>query len=346
MRTDYTVRIFKKERKKTMNPYIGHSSQLTGAEEYRLVGGKGDGMRLLRVYNGKGVEMTLSLDRCADISRLTFKGGNLGYFSACGYVAPAYYENTPMGFLKSFTAGFLTTCGFNNVGSPNVDEGEQLTLHGTIGNTPCEYAYWEEDEEKIQVHARVIDEGIFARKLRLDRVITLYKMENKIEIADTVTNTGDVEAPLEILYHMNMGYPLLSPESELYIPSANVRPRDARAAEDLDTWNQVIEPQANFAEQCYFHDFEEKGLAAIYSPELDAGLAIHFDTKQLSYFTQWKMMGVRDYVMGLEPGNCHPDGRAKMREEGALDILQPNEKRNFTVTIDLLDGKEAFEAIK
>ena len=58
------------------------------------------------------------------------------------------------------------------------------------------------------------------------------------------------------------------------------------------------------------------------------------------------MMGVRDYVMGLEPGNCHPDGRAKMREEGALDILQPGEKRNFTVTIDLLDGKEAFEAIK
>lgn len=30
-----------------MNLYIGHESQLYGVEEYRLVGGKGDGMRLL-----------------------------------------------------------------------------------------------------------------------------------------------------------------------------------------------------------------------------------------------------------------------------------------------------------
>ena len=29
-----------------MNPYIGHSSQLGGVEEHRLVGGKGDGMRI------------------------------------------------------------------------------------------------------------------------------------------------------------------------------------------------------------------------------------------------------------------------------------------------------------
>ena len=35
-----------------MNDYIGHESQLYGVEEVRLVGGKGDGMRLLNVKNG------------------------------------------------------------------------------------------------------------------------------------------------------------------------------------------------------------------------------------------------------------------------------------------------------
>ena len=30
-----------------MNPYIGHESQISGVEEHRLTGGKGDGMRLL-----------------------------------------------------------------------------------------------------------------------------------------------------------------------------------------------------------------------------------------------------------------------------------------------------------
>ena len=43
-----------------MNSYIGHPSQLSGVEEYRLIGGKGDGMRLLQVRNGLGLEFTVS----------------------------------------------------------------------------------------------------------------------------------------------------------------------------------------------------------------------------------------------------------------------------------------------
>ncbi len=35
-----------------MNPYIGHDSQCCGIEEHRLVGGKGDGLRLLEIQNG------------------------------------------------------------------------------------------------------------------------------------------------------------------------------------------------------------------------------------------------------------------------------------------------------
>ena len=50
-----------------MNTYIGHKSQLYGVEEHRLVGGKGDGMRLFQVTNGKGLAFTVSADRCADI---------------------------------------------------------------------------------------------------------------------------------------------------------------------------------------------------------------------------------------------------------------------------------------
>ena len=53
---------------------------------------------------------------------------------------------------------------------------------------------------------------------------------------------------------------------------------------------------------------------------------IFFDAKELPYFTQWKMMGERDYVMGLEPGNCHPDGRDVMRAQGDLKVLQPKEE--------------------
>ena len=107
-----------------MNSYIGHPSQILGVEEHRLTGGKGDGMRLLQVRNGLGLEFTVSLDRCADISRLSLFSHNIGFFAPCSYVAPSYYDNVGNGFLKSFTGGFLTTCGLTAVGSACEDNGE------------------------------------------------------------------------------------------------------------------------------------------------------------------------------------------------------------------------------
>ena len=68
--------------------YLGQMSQLYGVEEVRLIGGKGDGMRLFQVRNASGLSFTVSADRAADISRLYFKGSNMGYFSPCGYVSP------------------------------------------------------------------------------------------------------------------------------------------------------------------------------------------------------------------------------------------------------------------
>ena len=67
-----------------MNNYIGHPTQLFGVEEHRLVGGKGDGLRLFEVNNGRGLMFTISADRCGDISRLYFDGKNLGFFAPCG----------------------------------------------------------------------------------------------------------------------------------------------------------------------------------------------------------------------------------------------------------------------
>ena len=318
-----------------MKDYIGHESQLYGVEEHRLVGGKGDGMRLLQVKNGKGLEFTVSADRCADISRLSFRGINMGYFSPCGYVAPAYYDDKKDGFLKSFTAGFLTTCGLTAVGSPCVDMGEELPLHGTVANIPAEHIYWEQDEKEIRIHATIKDEGIFAHKLVMNRVIRCSKEKNTITIQDKIENSGDTSCPVMLLYHMNMGYPLLSEKAEVEIPSIAVLPRNARAAEDLDTWNQMLPPQTQFEEQCYYHHFDKVGKASIYNPEIGQGLEITFDAENLKYLTEWKMMGKRDYVLGLEPGNCTPDGRDVMRKEGELTILEAGQSVCYQVEVSL-----------
>lgn len=318
--------------------YIGHPSQVYGVEEHRLVGGKGDGMRLFEIRNGKGLEMTVSADRCADIARLRLKGDNMGYFSPCGYVAPSYYDREGDGFLQSFTAGFLATCGLTTIGPPDVDGEEKLPMHGTIGNCPAEQIYAVTGEKEIRIHAEMNPSSIFGYKLTFIREIVCSLESNVFEIVDTVKNWGDQETPLMILYHMNMGYPLLSEEAQVTIPSDHVCPRDPRAAEGIDTWDKMLPPQEGFAEQCYYHTYDgPSGSAQIYNPSIHKGLRITFDTTQLNYLTEWKMMGVRDYVLGLEPGNCNPDGRAAMRKQGVLQTLKPGEEKVFHLQVELFE---------
>lgn len=320
-----------------MNPYIGHDSQIYGIEEHRLVGGKGDGIRLLEIRNGRGLEMTVSLDRAADISRLSCRGVNLSYFSPCGYVAPAYYQPKDSDWLQSFTAGFLTTCGLQAVGTPCIDDGEELPLHGSIANIPAEHVYWFEEEEDLVVYAVVKDEVIFGRKLKLDREIRISKKENLFTIQDTIENTGDSRQPFEVLYHMNMGYPLLDEDSIVEIPSKEVTPRDEHAAEDLGNCLKMEKPQAGYVERCYYHKFDRAGKASIFQPKLGQGLSIEFDAEELDGFVEWKMMGVRDYVLGLECGNCYPDGRDVMRKNGMLKYLESGEKKTYVVKVRMFE---------
>lgn len=329
------------------NKYIGHSSQVSGVEEHRLVGGKADGMRMLEVRNGLGLDFTVSIDRAADISRLFFKGDNYGYFSPCGYVAPEYYDDKGDGFLKSFTAGFLTTCGLTTVGIPCVDDGQELPLHGTVNSAPAEYFYYVEDAEKIVINATINQAKMFSEKLMMYRKITCSKVNNTITIEDTIENIGDRRTPLMFLYHVNIGYPLLSEKAELVIPSNKIIARNAHAEKDIETWNKIIEPQPQFEEQCYYHNFESgNGVASIFNSSIEKGLSIKFDAKLLDHFIEWKMMGYKDYVLGLEPANCHTDGRDVMRKEKTLKFIEAGEKVSYKVEFDIIENVEAWIALK
>lgn len=319
-----------------MNKYIGHPNQIFGVEEMRLCGGKGDGMRMLYVRNGKGLDFWISVGRCADISRLSFKGYNFGYFAPCGYVSPQYYDDKGAGFLKSFTAGFFTTCGLTAVGSPCNDNGEELPMHGTISNTPCEnIAHWiENDGIHIKLLAR--DAALFSRKLVLEREYICPINENVIYMTDKIKNIGSEISPIQILYHCNMGYPLLSENSEVNIPSTEILPRNEHAREGIESCLKMQKPQNGYVEKCYYHMLFGKPVVSIYNPDINKGLNIKFDTKELPYFTEWKMMGEYDYVLGLEPGNCYPDGRNIIREKGMLEYLKPNEENTYHITFEFI----------
>lgn len=328
--------------------YLGHPHQTRGVEQYVMQGGKGDGMHFLEIRNGLGLEVQISLDRCSDISRLTFKGMNAGYMTACGYVAPAYYDRTGDGFLRSFNAGFFTTCGLTNAGVGGFDNGVEVPMHGTIGNVPSVLVCAEENDDGIVIKTETREGVLFGDKFVLRRKYFFPYNENIIELTDEIENESDRKAPFVILYHCNMGYPLLCEDSEVVIPANSVKSRTENAKEYESTRLVMEEPQPCFAERCYFYDLKDKdGIASagIYNKKINMGAVISVEKEGLPDFTEWKMMGIHDYVLGLEPSNSPLYGQIKLEESGLLPYLQPGEKSTKKIVFRLTDDKAEFDRI-
>ena len=69
-------------------------------------------------------------------------------------------------------------------------------------------------------------------------------------MTDTVKNEGFRRVPHTILYHCNMGYPLLQSDSKFSIPHSAVRPRTPFAEEMLPRLDEILPPQDALDEMC------------------------------------------------------------------------------------------------
>ena len=143
-----------------------------------------------------------------------------------------------------------------------------------------------------------------------------------------------------VLYHMNFGYPLLSEKSTLETNCINMRPRDDDAAVGKDESEKFSPPIKGYKEQVFYRDSVAKSYAKLTNPELGASVKVEFSADQLPYFVEWKQVGEQDYVVGLEPATNPPDGRAKVRESGELNFLDPEQKREFDIVLSFIKGDE------
>lgn len=340
--------------KREILKYVGDLGQVFSVKEYTLNGGKTQGVRAVDIKNGSGLEFTVLPDRCMDIAWLSYKGSNLSYISKAGIAAPQYYNESGINFLRNFYAGFLTTCGLMNVGSPCSDEGEDFGLHGRISNTAGENVYsgveWEENKPHIRLKGSMREARLFGENLVLNREITCKVGENKIVISDTVENYGFRKEPLMLLYHFNMGYPLLDEDAAFITASKVVRPRDEESKKGTADCNVFQKPTPGFSEQVFFHDLQtdRKGntCAALVNEKLGLGAAIRFNKNELFNLTEWKMMGEGDYVLGIEPCNCYGYGRKESKAKGTIEYLEPGEVRTFTIETEILDGQEQISKVK
>ena len=71
--------------------YVGNLSQLFQVKEYRLSGGRQEGVRAVDISTGSGLELTVLPDRCMDLYQVKFAGKNL-----CFHTPPASWRRRIM----------------------------------------------------------------------------------------------------------------------------------------------------------------------------------------------------------------------------------------------------------
>ena len=334
--------------------YIGDYSQLFGIKEYFFTHGKARGVKAFDINNGAGLEYTVLADRCLDISKLTFKGVNCSYLSKTGIVSSVYYYGNDTSFLQNFHGGFLTTCGLRNVGNSGIDNGEFFGMHGLISNAPgeeiCASIDWDGDNPVMNISGFMREARFFGANMQLKRKISCPFGVNRIQIHDCVENMGFMREKLMLLYHFNLGYPLLDENALLLSPSKTIVPRDSEAMKGLISCQQFQPPTSGFAEQVFYHDLktdnEGNTCVALMNQRLELGIVIRFNKNQLFNLTQWKQMGEGEYLLGIEPCNCFVGGRLDPCNKDIVHYLEPGESKFFDIEVEVITGSHEISALE
>ena len=330
---------------------IGRPEQLGGIRAFTFGDGRALGVRAFDVCSGAGLRFTSLADRALDVCSLEFRGIPLVWHGPGGIAAPTYYQPGNEHFAQNFFGGLFTTCGLGNFGPGGVDVYGEFGMHGRINHLPAEQVaaqtVWDGDSCTFEISGTISEARMFGENLVLERTLRVELGANKLSLRDIVTNNGGTRRPHMLLYHCNMGFPLLDTGSMLEVSHRSLRPRDQQADRGMTCWNRGGEPDALFAEQVFIHEplacDDGFARAAMINRTLDEGrgvaLVIRYDPKQLPALFTWRMLGVNTYVMGIEPANCPTiEGRLEAAKRGTLPMLEPGERRLYEVSFEVLCG--------
>ena len=346
----------------------GNSQPLNGSTNWsvrqrRLRGGLSDGVDVVEIDNG-AMKLEVLPTRGMGVWRGNFQGIPIGWDSPVKMpVHPAFVNQTERGGL-GWLAGFnelICRCGLSFLGPPGRDDDlkdhpilGELTLHGKIANLPAhrvEVTVDPDHQGRIAVTG-VIDEcSMFGPCLRLTSTIETTVGSNRFTISDEVRNLSAKPTEFELLYHTNIGHPFLEAGSQFLAAIREISPRDARAAEGIDTYDSYAAPDAGYAEQAYYFrligDAQHRGLTVLQNAAGDLALSLRMPLSELPCFTLWKNTAAEadGYVTGLEPGTNFPNLRSFERAQGRVQTLAPGASRRVSFELAIHHGSKAVKTI-
>ena len=327
---------------------VGNIAQLAGVTRRQVVEGNADGIRLWEVKNGSGLEFSVLESKCMDLFSMTYKGVPIEYISKNGMVSPLrFVPQGPSESLRSIGGGILYTCGLSNVGfACRTEDGEQV-YHGRLramsSNNTAAVGQWDGDDYRIELRGEMRETAMFAENLVLRRTITTHLGEPRILIEDEVENEGFEERPFMILYHLNIGYPLLDDGAQLVLPPSQITVRDEWTEQEIPNYLKMTGPEEDFIEQVFYHSLQTAGeaVSALVNHKMQLAFYIKQNVCELPYIHEWKAFHSGDYALGLEPANCHCEGRlAEEQKYHTLQTIKPFEIKKIRLEIGILDGQE------
>ena len=324
---------------------VGDLSQVGGLRRGRLLEGVSDGVEVIELETASGLSFDVLPSRGLDLGRASWQGRPLAWLSPSGFFHPAYFQESGHdGWVRSFGGGLLTTCGLLNVGEPGIIGGHAYGLHGRASSTPAfevsAGGEWHGDEYRMTVRGKTREATLYGDKLEKTRTLSCTLGRSRFTLEDVVENIGHKVAPLMLLYHINLGWPLIGAGSTLEIPSRGVEVIQGHAQD----WQMMPDPDPNFVPCVLEHTLtrESDGSARVSLSSPEVRLSLTF-SETLTRFTQWRCFRPGDYVLGLEPGNVGVRGRSFEQDAGTLPMLEPGETRRFTLTFELSSLQRPLE---
>ncbi|MEQ8211394.1 MAG: aldose 1-epimerase family protein [Lacipirellulaceae bacterium] len=343
------------------NKFRVSASDLPGAvgnwevTQQTLQGGLSEGVDLLTIDNGLQRIHVLPTRGMGIWNVERDEGQSLGWRSPVrGPVHPSFvsiHDPSGLGWLEGFDE-LIVRCGLESNGAPEFGENGELVypLHGRIANRPahCVEVTVNEEDRTIIVRGLVEESRFHFQKLRLEVTITTSFDASSFTQVDRVENFGGTAAQMQMLYHINVGEPLLGPGAEFVAHVREIAPRDA-GTEMKEDWRKYGPAVAGQSEDCYFlelvGDEHDHTKVLLKSADGAQGLVLEHDTKELPYFSLWKneVASEDGYVTGLEPATNYPNGRSVEEQAGRVITLEAGESWSAELTLDWLANSEQVQ---
>lgn len=299
-----------------MDGKVSDFGQIASLHRYTLTEGRGKGLDVIDCNNGK-LRFLLNTNKACDIMQLYHKGQNVSFISKNGFTQ----RNAP--FSKRFEGGMLYTCGLDSVGDRKGYE-----LHGTLHNLPAEIIRTVCDENGIVVKAVIRDTSLFGKNLVLKRKIFSGIGTEFISLEDTLINEGFNDEKYCLLYHINIGYPMLDEGAKIIADVKKCSPRTSWAKENKDSVYDITSPVPNQEETCYFLELNTPKIT-LSNKKTGKELTVSYSGDTLPRFVEWKSMSSGDYALGFEPCTTELD------DNFVYKTIKPCEKTEFNINISV-----------